>query len=163
MKNPLPSSASTPETAPSASQRTTCTASWACSMDRSASGRPCGRHTRSWKVLTGSPSSVRLVAVPASSGWSVIGIGIITWEARRAGQRVADRPDPRTHRMGATSHGAADTGRNVGDLPVRRLGQTRKHGACRCRAASATSSSLERCTNCCRDRAGGCDRGEQTC
>jgi len=65
----------------------------------------------------------------------VIGIGIISWEARRAGQRVADRPDPRTHPIGATPHGAAGTGRNVGDPPVQRLGQTRKHRACRCRAS----------------------------
>ena len=43
----------------------------------------------------------------------------------RARQRVADRPDPRTHRMGATPHGTAGTGRNVGDPPVRRLGRTR--------------------------------------
>ena len=33
---------------------------------------------------------------------------------------------------------------------------------CRCRAASATSSP-ERCSDCCRDWPGGCDRGEQTC
>jgi len=69
MKNPLPSSASTPETAPSASS-----ARHAQQVGpvrcRSASGRSCGRHTCSWRVLTGSPSSVRLVAVPASSGWS---------------------------------------------------------------------------------------------
>jgi len=31
---------------------------------------------------------------------------------------------------------------------------------CRCRAASATSSP-ERCSDCCRGRTGGCDRGEQ--